>query len=84
MDYMAFSINHDVPVMSVFNIEYIVEQAISSKTLDKILLCLFEIIPKVLLVECPQIPRFLADSWLRELLLQAVYRCCVRDKLNHA
>jgi hypothetical protein len=81
MDQVTFSIEENVPIMSVLHTEQVVEQRISSETFNEILLCFFKFLLVILFKENLQIPWFLSFG---ELLFQSIDGNCVWYEVNNA
>ena len=43
MDQMALLVNHDVSIVSVFDLQDVADNTVSRKTLDKVQACLLEL-----------------------------------------
>lgn len=60
MNNMTFRVQENIPIVSVFDVEDVIKQAVASQTLGEILLSLFKIIDEILIKEGFQRPNLAA------------------------
>ena len=63
MDDVALWVNHDVPIVSILDIEHIAQQRIPCQTFSKVLLSFLEILEEVLSIEGVKIPLSFLVDW---------------------
>ena len=63
VDDVSLWVYHDIPIVSILDIEHVAQQRISCQTFSKVLLSLFEILEEVLPVEGVKIPLSFLVDW---------------------
>lgn len=79
VDQVALRVNQYVSIVTIFDIEQVLEDTIASHAFNKVPLRCFEVVLEVLMEEGAQVP--LSRG---KLLLQVVHRVCVGNELKNA